>query len=155
MTKAEEREELLEEHERLKEMPVRLNLACASAKDIMDYYRAFYKHIDKVKDYICKDTKGNLDSFVYSQDFWWLHNSKTPLRYSTVRRIGMDANTVIFSDVYVELLLQCLHRIIETGEVEYIVYADIQHGEFVGYKTYEKIDGTWREMSYTKPVRLA
>lgn len=155
MTKAEEKEELLKEHERLKEMPVRLNLAYASAKDIMDYYRAFYKHIDRVKDYICKDVEGRLDFSVYSRDFWWLHNSKTPLRYSTVRRISMGEAAVIFSDIYIELLLQCLHRIIETGEVEYIVYADIQHGEFVGYKTYEKQNETWKGMSYTESIRLA
>ena len=154
MLKLEEQMELLKKHEELKEMPARLNFSESNAKDLIEYYNAFNKHIQDVVDYICKDSDQVLNYDIYKQDFWWVHNSKTPLRYSTVRRISSDPNLVMFSDIYLELLLQCLHSIIETGEVTCIVYADIQHGEFVAYKVYEKLNNTWNGISYTKSPRI-
>lgn len=147
-----DRVQLLTRHRDLLNMPYRLDPRNATFEERQDYCRAFVQHIDEVCRFIY-ERQAKIDIFRYEQDFWWVNDSKKPIQLLLRIHHVAEGDICDFVDIYDELLLECLYRMILTGKIDYIICADYRGERFVGYKTYRKRKGQWTGVSYVKYIR--
>lgn len=142
---------LNEDHKKLKSMPCRLDLNNARDSELKAYLSEFIHHINDVANHFTTD-ENEVSLGNWNSEAWWVHDCKYPLYVAVGGRDYYidDVPNIPFMDEYLEQLLQSLHKAITTGVLDYIVYPDVKKDNMVGYKTYEKINGKWKGIRYTK-----
>lgn len=142
------KEDLLKEHTELLSSKYRVFPDMSTEKDRKEFIKRLYLHIDSVKNFIC--TQGGAQDFNLSiarRDFWWVNEAKAIILYLSKEYDFYDALILI----YLDLLINSLHKMIENSEVSCVVYPDIKRNRLLsGYKVYEKQNGKWVGKSYTK-----